>query len=229
MGVVLRAVLHSVRSGHRRDLGRPAAIRRGTAPAGQGARAACRDAPRRGRRLAGRLSNARRQPGRPGPDAGVLLDLRDCHHLLLDDRLRRMAVHGDDRRIRSRPDSRRGPACYAVGFAIYWTFCDFTFLEGAPVYVPSADPQGLFPGVERGRLLHVGADDPFRVALLRPLAAHEQAGRHEAADARRRAGRRVAARRVRALLGRRLRDAAFRTSSSCCACRSRSSSAPSSS
>ena len=36
--------------------------------------------------------------------------------------------------------------CYAVGFAIYWTFCDFTFLQGAPVYIPSADPQGLFPG-----------------------------------------------------------------------------------
>lgn len=34
--------------------------------------------------------------------------------------------------------------CYAVGFAIYWLFCDFTFLEGAPVYVPSADPKGLF-------------------------------------------------------------------------------------
>jgi hypothetical protein len=34
--------------------------------------------------------------------------------------------------------------CYAVGFAIYWIFCDFTFLEGAPVYVPSADPKGLF-------------------------------------------------------------------------------------
>ena len=35
-------------------------------------------------------------------------------------------------------------ACYAAGFAIYWTFCDFTFLEGAPVYVASADPKGLF-------------------------------------------------------------------------------------
>jgi len=34
--------------------------------------------------------------------------------------------------------------CYAVGLAIYWIFCDFTFLEGAPVYVPSADPKGLF-------------------------------------------------------------------------------------
>ena len=61
--------------------------------------------------------------------------------------------------------------CYAVGVAIYWTFCDFTYLQGAPVYVPSADPHGLFTGVERGRLLHVGADDPLRVALLRPVAA----------------------------------------------------------
>jgi hypothetical protein len=34
--------------------------------------------------------------------------------------------------------------CYAVGFAIYWLCCDFTFLEGAPVYIPSADPKGLF-------------------------------------------------------------------------------------
>jgi len=34
--------------------------------------------------------------------------------------------------------------CYAVGFAIYWIFSDFTFLEGAPVYVASADPKGLF-------------------------------------------------------------------------------------
>ena len=35
-------------------------------------------------------------------------------------------------------------ACYIVGFAIYWICCDFTYLEGAPVYVPSADPKGLF-------------------------------------------------------------------------------------
>jgi hypothetical protein len=35
-------------------------------------------------------------------------------------------------------------ACYVVGFAIYWICCDFTYLEGAPVYVPSADPKGLF-------------------------------------------------------------------------------------
>jgi hypothetical protein len=35
-------------------------------------------------------------------------------------------------------------ACYVVGFAIYWICCDFTFLEGAPVYVASADPKGLF-------------------------------------------------------------------------------------
>jgi len=35
-------------------------------------------------------------------------------------------------------------ACYVVGFAIYWLCCDFTYLEGAPVYVPSADPKGLF-------------------------------------------------------------------------------------
>ena len=34
--------------------------------------------------------------------------------------------------------------CYAVGLAIYWIFSDFTFLEGAPVYVASADPKGLF-------------------------------------------------------------------------------------
>ena len=35
-------------------------------------------------------------------------------------------------------------ACYAVGFAIYWTFSDFTYLQGAPVYVASADPHGMF-------------------------------------------------------------------------------------
>src|SRR5438876_3081732 len=35
-------------------------------------------------------------------------------------------------------------ACYVVGFAIYWICCDFTYLEGAPVYVASADPKGLF-------------------------------------------------------------------------------------
>jgi hypothetical protein len=35
-------------------------------------------------------------------------------------------------------------ACYVVGFAIYWICCDFTYLQGAPVYVPSADPKGLF-------------------------------------------------------------------------------------
>jgi hypothetical protein len=34
--------------------------------------------------------------------------------------------------------------CYALGFAIYWLCCDFTYLEGAPVYIPSADPKGLF-------------------------------------------------------------------------------------
>jgi hypothetical protein len=35
-------------------------------------------------------------------------------------------------------------ACYIVGFGIYWLFSDFTYLEGAPVYVASADPKGLF-------------------------------------------------------------------------------------
>jgi hypothetical protein len=35
-------------------------------------------------------------------------------------------------------------ACYVIGFAIYWIFCDFTYLEGAPVYIASADPKGLF-------------------------------------------------------------------------------------
>jgi len=34
--------------------------------------------------------------------------------------------------------------CYALGFAIYWLCCDFTYLEGAPVYIASADPKGLF-------------------------------------------------------------------------------------
>ena len=34
--------------------------------------------------------------------------------------------------------------CYVVGFAIYWICCDFTYLAGAPVYVASADPKGLF-------------------------------------------------------------------------------------
>jgi hypothetical protein len=36
-------------------------------------------------------------------------------------------------------------ACYAAGAAIYWVCCDFAFLAGAPPYVPSADPGGLFP------------------------------------------------------------------------------------
>jgi hypothetical protein len=35
-------------------------------------------------------------------------------------------------------------ACYIVGFGVYWTFSDFAFLQGAPVYVPTADPGGLF-------------------------------------------------------------------------------------
>jgi hypothetical protein len=35
-------------------------------------------------------------------------------------------------------------ACYVMGGAIYWLFCDFTFLEGAPVYIASADPKGVF-------------------------------------------------------------------------------------
>jgi hypothetical protein len=35
-------------------------------------------------------------------------------------------------------------ACYAVGCAVYWLLCDFTYLAGAPVYVPSADPKGMF-------------------------------------------------------------------------------------
>jgi hypothetical protein len=35
-------------------------------------------------------------------------------------------------------------ACYVVGFGVYWVFSDFAFLQGAPVYVPSADPGGLF-------------------------------------------------------------------------------------
>ena len=34
--------------------------------------------------------------------------------------------------------------CYVVGFAIYWLCSDFTYLQGAPVYVASADPKGLF-------------------------------------------------------------------------------------
>jgi len=34
--------------------------------------------------------------------------------------------------------------CYALGFAIYWLCCDFTYLEGAQVYIASADPKGLF-------------------------------------------------------------------------------------
>jgi hypothetical protein len=34
--------------------------------------------------------------------------------------------------------------CYAVGFTVYWVFSDFAFLQGTPVYVPSADPGGLF-------------------------------------------------------------------------------------
>ena len=35
-------------------------------------------------------------------------------------------------------------ACYAVGGAIYWICANFEYLQGAPVYVPSADPHGLF-------------------------------------------------------------------------------------
>jgi hypothetical protein len=35
-------------------------------------------------------------------------------------------------------------ACCALGSAIYWTCANFEYLQGAPVYVPSADPHGLF-------------------------------------------------------------------------------------
>jgi hypothetical protein len=35
-------------------------------------------------------------------------------------------------------------ACYVVGFGVYWIFSDFAFLQGAPVYVASADPGGRF-------------------------------------------------------------------------------------
>ena len=35
--------------------------------------------------------------------------------------------------------------CYVVGFAIYWVCADFSYLQGAPVYVAQADPGGLFP------------------------------------------------------------------------------------
>ena len=35
-------------------------------------------------------------------------------------------------------------ACLVVGSAIYWTACNFEYLQGAPVYVASADPHGLF-------------------------------------------------------------------------------------
>lgn len=34
--------------------------------------------------------------------------------------------------------------CYGLGTAIYWIACNFEYLQGAPVYVPSADPHGLF-------------------------------------------------------------------------------------
>lgn len=35
-------------------------------------------------------------------------------------------------------------SCYGAGSVIYWVCCDFAFLKGTPVYVPSADPHGLF-------------------------------------------------------------------------------------
>ena len=37
-------------------------------------------------------------------------------------------------------------ACYVAGGAIYWTFANFEYLQGTPVYVPSADPHGFFTG-----------------------------------------------------------------------------------
>jgi hypothetical protein len=37
-------------------------------------------------------------------------------------------------------------ACYVVGSVIYWTCANFEYLQGTPVYVPSADPHGLFNG-----------------------------------------------------------------------------------
>ncbi len=35
-------------------------------------------------------------------------------------------------------------ACYVVNYLLFRIFFDYTFMEGAPVYVPALDPQGLF-------------------------------------------------------------------------------------
>ena len=36
--------------------------------------------------------------------------------------------------------------CYVVGYVIFRTFCNFDFLQGAPIYVAASDPHGLFNG-----------------------------------------------------------------------------------
>ena len=35
-------------------------------------------------------------------------------------------------------------ACYVVNYVLFRIFFNYTFLEGAPVYVPALDPQGMF-------------------------------------------------------------------------------------
>jgi hypothetical protein len=36
-------------------------------------------------------------------------------------------------------------ACYIVNYALFRLFFDYTFMQGAPVYVAAQDPHGLFP------------------------------------------------------------------------------------
>ena len=36
-------------------------------------------------------------------------------------------------------------ACYVVNYLLFRVFFDYGFMQGAPVYVPAQDPQGLFP------------------------------------------------------------------------------------
>jgi hypothetical protein len=36
-------------------------------------------------------------------------------------------------------------ACYLVNYALFRVFFDYTFMQGAPVYVAAQDPKGLFP------------------------------------------------------------------------------------
>ena len=96
--------------------------------------------------------------------------------------------------------------CYVVGCAIYWIFCDFTFLEGAPVYVPSADPKGLFNAWNVPVYYMAALTILFAWLCFDLWPLDEQPRDHETAHARGRAGRRVAGPRLRDVLRGRVRD-----------------------